>query len=259
MKLLCLYILFFLLTTNSVFCYGQVVPEDSEFKVLVISEDGGHHLKFTQEARVWLNKLGEDRNFAIDYICNPHIIEEKYLEEYRLIIQLDYPPYNWGDKAKYAFQQYIENGKGGWIGFHHATLLGEFDGFPMWTWYSEFMGNIQFKDYIADLAQGMVMVEDRNHPCMKGLPSTFTINDEEWYTYDKSPRGQVKVLASVDESSYKPSSDKKMGYHPVVWTNTEYPARNIYIFMGHSPNLFQNKAYTRLFQNAIFWAAGKKR
>jgi len=31
---------------------------------------------------------------------------------------------------------------------------------------------------------------------------------------------------------------------------------NIYIFMGHSPDLFDNKAYTTLFQNAILWAAG---
>lgn len=36
-----------------------------------------------------------------------------------------------------------------------------------------------------------------------------------------------------------------------------YPARNIYIFMGHSPDLFGNPAYTTLFRNAIFWAAEK--
>ncbi len=54
-----------------------------------------------------------------------------------------------------------------------------------------------------------------------------------------------------------PSSDKKMGDHPVIWTNTRFPARNVYIFMGHSPDLFQNEAYKTLFRNAIFWAAGK--
>ena len=33
----------------------------------------------------------------------------------------------------------------------------------------------------------------------------------EWYTYDKSPRPNVRVLASVDEATYTPASDIKMG------------------------------------------------
>ena len=40
------------------------------------------------------------------------------------------PPYTWPKEAEDAFVKYIEEGRGGWIGFHHATLLGEFDGYP---------------------------------------------------------------------------------------------------------------------------------
>jgi len=61
----------------------------------------------------------------------------------------------------------------------------------------------------------------------------------------------------VDESTYIPGSEIKMGDHPVIWTNTNYKARNIYIFMGHSPDLFNNPAYRTFFRNSIFWAAGK--
>jgi type 1 glutamine amidotransferase len=82
------------------------------------------------------------------------------------------------------------------------------------------------------------------------------VKQEEWYTYNISPRPNVKVLASVDESTYSPNSDIKMGDHPVVWTNPKVKARNVYIFMGHSPVLFQDEAYKTLFRNAIFWAAG---
>jgi type 1 glutamine amidotransferase len=117
------------------------------------------------------------------------------------------------------------------------------------------MGGIRWKDYIATFAKGKVNVEDKQHPVMKGVPASFLIQQEEWYTYDKSPRANVHVLASVDEASYEPQGKVKMGDHPVVWTNEHYKARNIYIFMGHSPNLFDNPAYTRLFSNAIFWAA----
>ena len=48
-----------------------------------------------------------------------------------------------------------------------------------------------------------------------------------------------------------------MGDHPVIWTNEHVPARNIYIFMGHGPDLLDNKAFTTMLRNAIVWAAGK--
>jgi uncharacterized protein len=229
----------------------------SRFNVLALYENGGHHVAYSTAAKTWLNKLAADSSFSIDYIQKPDTITDAFLARYQLFIQLDYAPYAWGDKAMAAFQKYIEQGKGGWIGFHHATLLGEFDGYPMWNWFHDFMGAIRWKDYIADFAAANVNVEDKNHPVMKGIPGTFNIEKDEWYTYDKSPRPNVHVIASVDESSYVPDRTVKMGDHPVIWSNEKYPARNIYIFMGHDPVLFQNKAYTTLFRNAIFWAAGK--
>ena len=228
-----------------------------QFRVLALYENGGHHLEFSKRAMPWLDKLAADRNFAIDYVTNTDSIDSESLKKYKLILQLDYPPYAWKDKAVAAFEDYIKNGKGGWVGFHHATLLGEFDGYQMWNWYSEFMGGIRWKDYIKDFAAAEVKVEDRRHPVMKGLPEHFKIEKEEWYTYDKSPRPNVHVIASVDESTYAPDRPQKMGDHPVIWSNQKMKARNVYIFMGHSPTLFDNPAYTKLVGNAIFWAAGK--
>jgi type 1 glutamine amidotransferase len=117
------------------------------------------------------------------------------------------------------------------------------------------MGGIRWKDYIARFADATVRVEDHDHPLLTGIPDSFTIQKEEWYTYDKSPRPRVHVLAHVDESTYRPDTAIKMGDHPVIWTNEHVRARNVYIFMGHSPQLFDNPVYTRLFANAISWAA----
>jgi type 1 glutamine amidotransferase len=63
------------------------------------------------------------------------------------------------------------------------------------------------------------------------------------------------VLASVSESTYSPDSKIKMGDHPVIWTNEHDKARNIYIFMGHHADLFENLAFATIFRNSIFWAA----
>ncbi|GAA4336684.1 hypothetical protein GCM10023149_45740 [Mucilaginibacter gynuensis] len=249
----------YLLTLLIVFCTTIVWAQQKtpRFKVLAIYENGGHHVAYSKAARVWLDKLATDSNFTVDYIQDPKLITDDLLKRYRLFIQIDYAPYGWGKPAEDAFIKYINKGRGGWIGFHHASLLGEFDGQQMWQWFYQFMGGIRFKNYIATFASATVKVEQPAHPVMKGVPHAFVVDKDEWYTYDKSPRANVQVLASADESTYQPATDIKMGDHPVVWTNPKYKARNIYIFMGHSPELFSNTAYTKLFTNAIFWAAGK--
>lgn len=253
-------ILILLILTNLLFqgsCMAQT-SKKSRFRALVLYENGGHHLPFTNAAKPWLNKLAIDSSFTIDYIDNTKTINDALLKKYQLFIQLDYPPYSWSAESMKAFQHYMNNGKGGWIGLHHATLLGEFDGYPLWQWFSDFMGGIQFKDYIPAFATAKVMIEDTAHPVMKGVSSSFVVKKEEWYTYNKSPRQNVHVLASVDEATYEPVSAIKMGDHPVIWTNPNFATRNVYIFMGHAPELFDNEAYTTLLRNSIFWAALKK-
>ena len=222
-------------------------------KVLVLTERGGQHGGFTDAGLRWLAAEGAKGNFSITEINNARNITEAYLSQFSLVIQLDFPPYTWPKEAEDAFVKYIEEGRGGWIGFHHATLLGEFDGYLMWQWVADFMGGVRFKNYIAPLANGTLIVEDKQHPVMKDVPASFVVPDDEWYTYDKSPRPNVHVLANVDESSYTPASDIKMGDHPVVWVNESKKARNVYFQIGHSSKLYETEGFTTMFRNAINW------
>lgn len=226
-------------------------------KILVLNEGGGQHGPFTERAMKWLNGYADTHGLAITELRNAFPVTETYLADYDLIIQLDFPPYTWPEEAQKAFTDYIENGRGGWIGFHHATLLGEFDGYPLWQWFSDFMGGITFKNYIAPLADGKVTVENVNHPVMAGVPQEFVLTNDEWYTYHTSPRPNVEVIASVDENSYTPASDIRMGDHPVIWSNPRMKARNVYFQPGHSPTLFESDAFTLMFANAIRWALEK--
>lgn len=230
-------------------------PARPAFHILAIAEAGGIHKPFVDAAKIWLSDESKRDNFTIDYLENTDTIDAKLLSHYQLFLQLNYPPYAWKPAAVSAFQHAIETGSIGWVGFHHATLLGEFDGYSIWPWFSQFMGGIRWKQYIATFASATVHNEAPTHPVMRGVPSTFPIENEEWYTWDKSPRPNVHVLASVDESTYKPDSKIKMGDHPVVWSNEHVKARNVYIFMGHHPELFQNSTFTTLFHNSILWAA----
>lgn len=235
------------------------LPKPPKFRVVALAERaGGDHQKFVDTARAYLNKLAAENDFTVDYITGTERINDEYLAQYKLFIQLNYPPYRWAPIAKKAFEDYIAEGRGGWIGFHHAALLGDFDGYPMDPWFTQFLGGIRFTHYLPDFAKATVKIEDPSSPLAKGLPASFVIDKEEWYTWSKSPRPNVKVLASVDEASYVPDTLIKMGGdHPVVWSNPHYKARNVYIFMGHHGGLFDNPHFVQLFRNAIFWGAGQ--
>ena len=60
----------------------------------------------------------------------------------------------------------------------------------------------EFKNYVPNFSAGTVHLEDKNHPCMRDVPESFVISKEESYTSNRSPRANVHVLASVDESTY---------------------------------------------------------
>ncbi len=230
-------------------------PANPRFHVIAMGEGGSQHGEFVIAAKAWLNKLGADNNFAIDYITNARLIDDAFLARYQLFIQLNYPPYGWGPTASAAFEKAIDSGSIGWIGFHHATLLGEYDNQPLWTWFYHFMGDVLFKSYIASFANGTAHVEDAASPVMKDVPATFVVNHDEWYIYDKSPRPNVHVLATVDENSYVPPSNIKMGDHPIIWSNEHVKARNVYFQIGHSADAINNPAIQTIFKNSIFWAA----
>ena len=227
-KLICL--LFSICLSSS----GKTVIRTPAFHVLVLTERGGIHEGFVVAALDWLKGFSMEQHFEYTVINSADSLSETFLSHFQVFLQLNFPPYRWSDLSKASFVKYMEEGKIGWVGFHHASLLGEFDGYPMWNWFSHFMGDIRWKNYIAARASGTVHIEDRNHPVMKGIPETFTLPDDEWYTYDKDPRPNVQVIANVDESSYMPPSDIKMGDHPVIWSNGKIRAQE-YLFSDGTP------------------------
>jgi uncharacterized protein len=44
-----------------------------QFRVIALAEHGGIHQPFVDAAKIWLGKLAQENNFAIDYIENPDI------------------------------------------------------------------------------------------------------------------------------------------------------------------------------------------
>ena len=233
----------------------ELRPVIPERRVLVLAEQGTIHQGFVDAVKAMLDSLAPQMNMRLTYVSSMKDIKAGVLPTYHAILQLNYPPYAWSDASARDFERYIDEGQGGYIGFHHASLLGdEFDGYRMWQWFSDFMGGIRFRQYIAATTDGTVCVEDGEHPVMKGVPRTFTVPKDEWYTYDRDPRPGVHVLAHVDEASYTPPSDIRMGDHPVIWVNPAKKARNVYFQIGHHADLAHQPAFRQMLVNALHWA-----
>lgn len=230
--------------------------QEEAARVLVLTERGGQHEGFVKEALRWLKDYGKQHHVAMDVVNDTKSINDTSLARYKVFLQLNYPPYNWTDEAKVAMENAMRYGTVGWVGFHHASLLGDFDGFPMWQWASRFLGGITFQNYVAETCSAKVVVEQDGHPVFRGVSKEFTLSDDEWYTYNRSPRSNVKVLAHVDENTYSTGTQVRMGDHPVVWTNERVKARNVYFQFGHHANLFRNEDFCKMFSNALEWAAG---
>jgi|GEM_PF-1363083 len=223
------------------------------------------HRPFVEAFTPWLNKLAVDSNFTVTYLTSPNTLTDAVLSNVDVIWQMNDVPFGWNTTAQAAFQKYIESGKGGWVGDHHAGLYGlkppNNQSEPLWTWYKGFLGGVTYQNYIAGFAEATVRLEDTASPILQGVGKSFVVKKDEWYTWDKSPRldtQHIHVLANVDEASYKPASNIKMGGdHPVIWSNTSFKSRCVYIFVGHDTTLIRNPDYTTLIRNALMWAANK--
>ncbi len=255
------------MATNPAGAAEAAKSAEPRFKMIVIAElidpNGKEeiHKPYVDAAKVWLNKLALDSNLSVKYIESPNVLTDSMVADVSLIWQMNFTPFRWNAAAKAVFEKYINAAKGGWLGQHHASLYGPVLTTETWPFFAKLIGEINYKNYIADFASGDVRLEEPAHPVFAGVAAKFNVTTEEWYIWDKNPRPKVHVLANVDETSYKfvnqAQSGTKMGDHPVVWTYDGYKARNLYIFMGHHPNLFQNADYVTLLRNAIFWAANK--
>ncbi len=229
-----------------------VNAQSPAFKVLVVASLAKDHVRMMDSAQPFFEKMAMENNFSLDFTKDTAVINDSNLARYDVFIQLHLAPFDMSYSQQAALQKFIESGKG-WVGIHAAGLTGrQFKDSThiYWQWFEDCMGGIVYSPH-PKFQEGVLVIEDHNHPATKNLPAKFAIADE-WYEFNKSPRGNVRVLASADESTY--TQNKPMGDHPMIWTNEKY-ARMIYICPGHDPSVLRNNDYVTLLHDAILWAA----
>lgn len=176
-------------------------------------------------------------------------------------------------RQRAAFAGYLRAG-GGFAGVHAAsTAEGD------WPFYGHLVG-ASFTRH-PEIQPATLRVEDRDHPATAHLGGTWRWVDE-WYDFAADPRPRVRVLLSVDESTY---SGGGMGVgHPIAWCHEidwrrepfrdepvrDRPdraepsqgrpgragARSFYTALGHTSEAYQDPAFRAHLRGGVRYATG---
>ncbi len=155
-----------------------------------------------------------------------------------------------------ALKAYVEGG-GGFVGIHGAGGDMSYD----WRWYVDDLIGAQFIGHPMDpqFQQAKVRIEAKDHPATRGMSDDW-LRTDEWYSFAKPARKPgVHILATLDESSYRPKGmfgqNLVMGKdHPIVWWHCTGKGRTLYSAIGHQASAYSEPAYRQMLTGAIGWA-----
>jgi type 1 glutamine amidotransferase len=198
-----------------------------------------------------IKKLGAENQFQVEATEDSSWFTPANLAKYKVVIFLSTSGDILNDEQQAAFRQFIEGG-GGLVAVH-AGVAGDVATEGGWPWYGEALC-ARFTNHSA-IVEATVDIEDLRNPSTAGLPQRW-VRKDEWYNFIESPRGKVRVLASLDESTYK--GGNMHGDHPIAWCEKMGRGRIWYTGLGHTEASFTEPLFLQHLLGGIQVAAGEK-
>jgi len=183
---------------------------------------------------------------------------------------------NWPKKTQKAFEAYMKNG-GGMVSVHAANNC-----WPKWKEYNKMTGlggwggrNEKSGPYlyiddndkvIRDTSKGKggahgpshefeMVVREKTHPIMKGLPPVFKHGPDELYDKLRGPAENVTILASAFSSKEKRGTGR---HEPALMTISYGKGRIFHSILGHHVQQIKEGSFVTTFQRGTEWAATGK-
>ncbi|WP_410809346.1 ThuA domain-containing protein [Micromonospora sp. 067-2] len=213
-------------------------------KVLVFSKTAGFRHSSIPNGIAAIRQLGTANGFSVTATEDAAQFTAANLAQYQAVVFLSTTGDVLNATQQTAFESYIAAG-GGYVGVHAAADT-EYD----WPWYGGLVG-AWFSSHPA-IQTATIRVEDRSNPSTSHLGDTW-VRADEWYNYRTNPRPNVRVLASLDESSYSGGS---MGDHPITWCRAYGGGRAWYTGLGHTEESYTDPNFTRMLLGGLRVAAG---
>jgi type 1 glutamine amidotransferase len=214
-------------------------------RVLVFSKTAGFRHDSIPAGIAAIRSLGRANGFSVSATEDARAFTPRRLRRYDAVVFLSTSGDVLAPRQQRAFRSFIRHG-GGWVGIHSAADT-EYE----WPFYGGLLG-AYFQSHPA-IQPATIDVADRSHPSTRPLPARWMRTDE-WYDFRSNPRGAVRVLATLDESTY---SGGTMGAdHPVAWCHRFKGGRSWYTAGGHTIETYSEPLFLRHLLGGILWAAG---
>lgn len=217
-----------------------------EPRLLVLTRTAGYRHASIEPGVRAIREIADSLGLGVDVTDDAAAFTVRELRPYRAVVFLHTTGDVLGPPAQAAFEEYIRGG-GGYVGVH-AAADAEYE----WPWYGELVG-AWFESH-PPVQTATVRVRDASHPSTRGLPAEW-VRTDEWYDYRAPPADEVRVLLTLDESTYEGGS---MGDHPIAWYHHWDGGRAWYTGLGHTPEAWAEPRFLRHLTGGIAWAAGSR-
>jgi type 1 glutamine amidotransferase len=219
----------------------------ASYRVLVFTKTTGFRHDSIGRGIALIRSLGASHDFAVDSTEQSARFNRKALAGYRVVVFLNTTGDVLTKPQQSALEAYVRGG-GGWIGVHSAA-----DTEHGWPFYGMLLGGgAWFLDH-PQIQAASLEVEGAAHPSTRHFPPSFSFTDE-WYNFRRNPRPTVRVLLTLDESSYDPGPTA-MGDHPIAWCHFVGKGRAWYTNLGHRSETYADPSFARHLLGGIRWAA----
>ena len=217
------------------------------FRVLAFTKTAGFRHASIPAALEALRELGALHGFTVDATEDPGAFTDANLARYAVVAFVLTTGDVLDEERQAAFQRYIRSGHG-FVGVHSAADT-EHD----WPWYGRLVG-AYFKSHPA-IQPATLVVADPRHTSTAGLPRRWGRMDE-WYNFAANPRPSVRVLATLDETTYSPGDGAMGGDHPIAWAHEFDGGRAWYTGGGHTEESYSEPLFRAHLLGGIRAAAG---
>jgi hypothetical protein len=244
---------------------GPPTPQPAKLQVLIVTgqNPGGHDWRATTPV---LRKILEDsgrfevrvteefRGAGADTLAPYDVVVLNYYDANR-------PNLRWGDSADNALLNFVRGGKG--LVLYHFSLAA----FTGWTEFEKICaGNWRNGNgHHSARHDFSVTVQDREHPIMRGLKTTFPeANDELYANLKWQPAGAFHVLATAwdDHSLYRQGEKQPVvgpgAAEPMLWTVNYGKGRVFVTALGHDAEAMKNPGFGITLARGAEWAASEQ-
>jgi len=245
-------------------------------KVLIVDGQNNHDWRATTPViKEMLVKTGR---FEADVATTPDKKDpkeawEKFRPDFAKygVVLVNYTGQPWPAEVNQALEKYVQGGGG--LVFYHAAVFS----FPQWGEWNKMMAmgwrNNQFGDHVALDDNGQivrtpkgegpggghgpahafeVMVRDKEHPVMKGVPEKWTHVTDELYHGMRGPAENMHILATA----FSAKDTRGTGMHePMAWTVAYGKARVFVCLLGHAGQALTAADCATLLCRGAEWAA----